>query len=176
MNRYVQNLALVFILIYSLGNTVSAAVSKSAQFPIKISIDNFGVYQLLDKTQQSFSADTTAGYSSVIDTRLVTPGNRVPLKKGVVFGFKFSIADTSTDEEWVPVLIQIKHPPTTNYLGKQSVGFSKTDNARLKADGRYHNGAFYVFSESYEMVAGQWNISVIYRGDMLVSKEFTVME
>ena len=176
MNRRLQQLALVFMLLYTLANPVSAAVGKVAQFPIKITIDDFGVYQLLGKNQQFFSADTTAGYSSVIDTRLIASGSHVPLRQGVVFGFNFFIADASTDEEQVPVLIQIKHPQTTNYLGKQSVGFSKIDSARLKADGHYHNGAFYVFSEPYEMVAGEWTITVTYRGEMTVSKIFTVVD
>ncbi len=44
-------------------------------------------------------------------------------------------------------------------MGKPSTGFSKAGVARIKADGRYHNGAFYVFSERREMAAGEWKIS-----------------
>ena len=174
--RLAGNKKSLFLLLFLLSGAVSAAVDKSAQFPIRMTIVDSGIYQLLDKSQQSFIADSTAGYSSVINTKLLSPDPVVPLRQGVVFGFNFAITDTTTDAQWVPVLIQIKHPQTTNYLGQRSVGFSQTSAARLKADGSYQNGAFYMLSESYEMVAGEWQIAVIYRDEIVVSKKFLVRE
>lgn len=153
-----------------------ASVEHGGRFPIRIEIADFGIYQKLDTSQKAFSAKTTAGYASVISTSLVKQVEEIPLQKGLVFGFNFFITDHSTDQEWVPIKIKIKHPKTKNYLGKTAYGFTKPSAARLKADGSYHNGAFYVFSESYEMVAGDWHITIIYRGEITATKRFKVVE
>ena len=166
----------LLLLLFCIGmGSVQAAVEKQLRFPARLTIDNYGIYQLIETTQQSFTADATAGYESVINTRLLAKVKTIPLQKGVVFGFNYSIADASTQQAWVPVTIQIQHPLTTNYLGQQSLGFTRKSSARLKSDGRYHNGAFYVFSEPYEMVAGDWVITVTYGDEVIVSQRFKVI-
>ena len=174
INTIFYNNRLLFLSLFLLSDSALSSVDKAAQFPIRMTVVDSGIYQLLDKGQQAFIADSTAGYGSVINTKLLSESNTVPLRQGVVFGFNFAITDTTTEAQWVPVLIQIKHPQTTNYLGRSSVGFSKTSSARLKADGSYRNGAFYVLSEPYEMVAGEWQIAVIYRDEIVVSRTFIV--
>lgn len=153
---------------------MATTIEESQAFPATIEIQDFGLYKLLDTREREFEAGTTAGYASVISTRHLVETTDVPLKSGVVFGFNFVITDARADGEWVPVVIRVQHPDTVNYLGKRSTGFSKAGAARLKTDGRYHNGAFYIFSESYEMVPGEWVISVIYRDSVSVSRRFTV--
>jgi hypothetical protein len=155
---------------------LEAAVDEDAKFPIRIQIENYGLYQLLGKNEQSFSPGSTAGYGSVINTRFIEQVKTITLKKNEVFGFKYSINDTSTEDEWVPVVVHIKHPQTTNYLGQVSYGFSEKSAAKLKSDGRYHNGAFYIFTEEYEMIPGEWTVSVIYRNEFVVRKRFNVIE
>lgn len=152
----------------------SAAVDSASAFGARIDIENYGIYQLLDKKEKSFDADATAGYSSVISTRHLRTSLLVPLVKGTVFGFNYAITDTAVDSQWIPVVIEIRHPETTNYRGARSTGFKENSAAHLKADGRYHNGAFYIFSEPYEMVAGVWTISVIYRDRVVASRRFIV--
>lgn len=166
----------LLVLLFVFTGSASATVEHGGRFPIRIEIADFGIYQKLDTAQRAFSAETTAGYASVISTSLVEQVDEIPLQKGLVFGFNFYITDHSTDQEWVPIKIKIKHPKTKNYMGKTAYGFTKPSAARLKADGSYHNGAFYVFSEPYEMVEGDWHITVIYRGEITVTKRFRVVE
>lgn len=151
-----------------------AAVDSAPSFPVRVSIENYGVFQLLDTNERAFSANTTAGYASVIATRLLTQTDKIPLQEGLVFGFNYVINDSQAQTSWVPVTIQIQHPETTNYMGQSVRGFSQEGGARLKPDGGYHNGAFYVFAEPYEMVAGEWIISVTYKNDNVVSKRFWI--
>ncbi len=171
-----NNYFISFLFLFLSAFEVFSAVDKSGELPIKGAIIDFGVYQLLDKGSRSFIADSTAGYERVIGTKLLSQGLSVPLQQGTVFGFNFAITDTTIDEQWVPVEVQIKHPPTTNYLGQRSSGFSKSSGAKLKADGRYQNGVFYVLSESYEMVSGEWQVAVIYRDEIVLSKTFLVLD
>lgn len=139
-----------------------------------IHIVDYGLYQLLNKSDQSFNPESTAGYESVINTRLLEKTDVIALKKHRVFGFNYAINDPGAAEEWVVVKIKISHPPTANFLGQQSNGFSRNSAARLKADGRYHNGAFYVFTEDFEMVPGLWVVNVIYRDEVIASQSFSI--
>lgn len=152
----------------------ATTIEEPAGFAATIEIQDFGIYELLDTREREFEAGTTAGYASVISARHLRETSEVPLRGGTVFGFNFVITDAGAGSEWIPVVIRVQHPDTVNYLGKRSTGFTKASAARLKADGRYHNGAFYIFSESYEMVPGEWAISVTYRDSVSVSRRFTV--
>lgn len=163
-----------FILALFLCAPAVSAKELAGNYPIRIMIKDYGRYELLEKSATRFKADSTAGYDSIIQTRFLEATTQVPLKEGQVFGFNFMIEDNTVDVEWVPVIIQITHPTTRNYLGHSSEGFSQQSYARLKADGRYHNGAFYVFSEDYELKPGEWLIKVIYRNEMTASKMFEV--
>ncbi len=165
---------LLFFVTCGLFSSVVNAVEVAGNYPIRIMIKDYGRYELLEKSTSRFQADSTAGYDSIIQTRLLEATTQVPLKEGQVFGFNFMIEDNTVDVEWVPVIIQITHPTTKNYLGHSSEGFSQQSYARLKTDGRYHNGAFYVFSEDYELKPGEWLIKVIYRNEMTASKMFVV--
>ncbi len=152
-----------------------AAASVDVPLSASIRIENYGLYQLLEKSDQSFNPESTAGYESVINTRFLEKTDVITLEKRRVFGFDYAINDPGTAEEWVAVDIKISHPVTINFLGQQSTGFSRKSAARLKADGRYHNGAFYVFTEEYEMVPGLWVISVIYRGEYVARQSFSIV-
>ncbi|WP_169714048.1 DUF3859 domain-containing protein [Oceanicoccus sagamiensis] len=164
----------VFLLLVFSSLPSFAAAGVDAPLTASIRIENYGLYQLLDKSDQSFNPESTAGYESVINTRFIEKTDVIALKKNRVFGFNYAINDPNTAEEWVVVDIKISHPLTTNFLGHQSTGFSRQSAARLKADGRYHNGAFYVFTEDYEMVPGLWVVSVIYRGEFVARQSFSI--
>ena len=152
-----------------------AVVDADNDFLVTLDIHDFGLYKLLEKSAPSFNAEVTAGYDRIIQTQLIQTTTAVPLKKGQVFGFSYRIEDSMADSEWIPVIIKITHPKTKNYLGHYSTGFTKKSFARLKSDNLYHNAVFYVFSEDYEMVAGDWVLSVSYQGDKVLSKTFTVV-
>jgi hypothetical protein len=152
-----------------------SAAAIDTPLTASIRIENYGLYQLLDKSDQSFNPESTAGYESVINTRFLEKTDVISLKKNRVFGFNYAINDPSTAEEWVAVEIKISHPAATSFLGRPSQGFSRKGAARLKADGRYHNGAFYIFTEDYEMVPGLWVVTVIYRGEFIARQSFSII-
>ena len=184
MNRLKVTLAMaVLLFIHSavfhstlVHSSAVAAVKAVTQLPVQIGITDFGIYHLSGATDSAFDGGTTAGYASVINTRLDKVTRKIPLQQQLVFGFNYTIDDCSTAAEWVPVVIQIRHPLTSDYLGQTSVGFSQQSAARLKADGRYHNGAFYIFTEPYEMVTGEWTITVSYHDEVTASQSFYVFD
>ncbi|MGK0499786.1 MAG: hypothetical protein ACJAYG_001431 [Oceanicoccus sp.] len=169
-----DKIIVVFISAISLIPALAQAAA-GAILPAAISIKDFGIYQLLSKKQQSFNADTTAGFESVIDVRLLKKTQQIPLQQGLVFGFNYRIEDIVAEADFVEVELSIVHPETQNFLGKSSAGFSKVNTARLKTDGYFHNGAFYIFSQPEEMLAGEWVISVRYKERYIASRRFNVV-
>lgn len=157
-----------------LASLCFSSVESAPDFTPTIVIEDFGVYQLLDKKERAFKAETTAGYESLISARHVKSTQQISVASDKVFGFTYAIADATVNTDWVPVVLEIRHPDTVNYLGKRSNGFKKLSSARLKADGRYHNGAFYIFTEPYEMVPGEWVITITYGTSASVTKRFTI--
>lgn len=149
-------------------------MESSPEFTPEIVITDYGVYRLIDKTERAYKAGTTAGYASVIHAEHLKTTDDVQLTRDTVFGFNYEIIDATARTDWISVVIDVQHPDTVNYLGKRSTGFRKLSAARLKSDGRYHNSAFYIFSETYEMVPGEWVITVSYGTHVSVSKRFTV--
>lgn len=164
----------MLIILLSMSLSVQAAVDRHSQFAATMTMANYGIYELLEKTQRQFSANTTAGYESVIRARLVEKTTTIPLRKGVVFGFNYQITDHAVNQQWVPVVVEYKHPELRDFLGRLRSGFKRKSAARLQPDGHFSNGAYYIFSEPEEMVAGQWQISVIYKGDIMTTQRFTV--
>ena len=173
MTRKALIAAFVLLYVFSIHANAASVVSD-VNFPVKLSIKNYGIYSLVERSDKAFVADATAGYSSVVTAKLLDQTHRIPLKQHTVFGFNYIIEDHSSNSLWVPVEIQITHPPTTNYLGHESRGFRKQSSAKKKADGGYHNSAFYLLSEPYELVAGKWSISVTYRGEHVLKVDFVV--
>lgn len=161
-------------LILLLNVSVQAAVDPYGQFAAKTAINDYGIYELLEKTQRQFSANTTAGYNSVIKTRLLEKTTQIPLRKGVVFGFNYQITDHAVNKQWVPVVLEYKHPELRDFLGRPRSMFLRNSAARLQSDGRFGNGAYYIFSEPEEMVSGEWQIRVIYNGDVVAAKHFSI--
>ena len=167
LKRYWQLLCLCWLPV-----GVYAVVQTPDALPPSVEVTSHGVYKLIKKGQRLFDADTTAGYSSVINATLLRETTAVPIVPNQVFGFAYAITDLSTNDEWVPVIIDFTHPPMQNFYGKTSEHFSIQSAAHRAGDGRFHNSAFYVLSKPYEMVAGEWNIRLIYRDRTVVSRRF----
>ena len=163
-----------FLILLWLSFSAQAAVDHRGQFAAKITIDHYGVYKLLEKNQRQLSVDSTAGYNSVIKAALLEKTTQIPLQQGKVFGFTYQITDHAVNQQWVPVTIEYKHPQLHDFLGRLRTGFTRKSAARLQADGRFSNGAYYIFSEPEEMIAGEWQIRVIYLGDIIATQRFTV--
>lgn len=167
----------VWILLSLLTVSVFAKASvDNHALPPAIAIKDYGVYRMIARRGRYFSPVDTAGYRSVVETALSRSTTDVELVKNQVFGFNYVITDDTASGPWVPVTIEFTHPETLNFYGQPSRGFILQSAAKLHPDGRYHNSAFYVLTEAYEMVAGDWVIKVVYRGQAVATKTFTLSQ
>lgn len=169
-------LRLSCLIIFLASSQVFSAIETGIKLEPRLSIESFGIYQNLNQTELSFSADSTAGYHTVIDTELLKKTDVIPMQPDVVFGFKYVLEDIGVDAEWVPVEFEIKHPLMKSYLGKPSAGFKTASSAHKKADGRFRNGVYYVLREGHEMVPGKWQLTVRYNSSIVATQSFVVKE
>jgi hypothetical protein len=155
----------------------SSLASQGPKQPYAVSLStlDFGRYQLLQTTDRKFTPSATAGFQSVVRTRVLQQSEQLLLEQGLVFGFNYRIVDDHAGTQWVPVVLHYRHPTMIDYTGASSTGFSKQGFARLQADGSYQNGAFYIFSKEWEMVPGEWEISVSYRGEHQLQQRFDIV-
>lgn len=163
------------LLVVLLTTAMPVTALQLAQPGLYASIIEFGRYRLENLRERQYAAESTAGYSSVVQAALLEEGNRVPVRLGEAFGYRFAISDSQRDAEWIPVEIRISHPPIADHRGNIREGFVMRSAARRGADGQYRNAAYYILSEPRELTAGRWEISVVYHGQRLLSQAFDLI-
>jgi hypothetical protein len=94
------------------------------------------------------------------------PTDTVPLKQGIGFGFRWTASGFSSRER-VVVTYRISHPPITRPDGKTLRGFTE-DLPYDAPGGEIETTDCYFLSERHELVAGEWELAIVYRGKELV--------
>lgn len=171
MSSLLRCLALAGLIVLALP----ATAAQLAQPAIYASVIESGRYRLEKLRERQFAAETTAGYSSVVEAALLEAGHRVPVRLGEAFGLRFAISDLTRNGEWIPVEVHISHPPIPDHRGELRTGFVMQSAARRGRDGQYYNAAYYILSEPRELAAGTWEIAVVYRGQRLLSQSFELV-
>ena len=124
----------------------------------------------------------TSSGKRVVERGYVTEGGRtfqsagtnVDLVKGVSFGFDFRIDGAPTDRP-LRLTHLITHPkmkkPDGTTLEKQTF-----DRDVMGTGGTINGKLWYTLREDFELVPGDWTLSVLHDGSVLVEERFTVRE
>ena len=139
---------------------------------MQVELIDSGRYRILQREPRRADGATTAGYSSVVKTELLSDSTQVPLRLGEAFGFRFRLRPQQASGVWLPLQIVFHHPSLIDVRGQRSEGFVIDSAARRDSDGSYRNGAYYVLSDARELVAGRWRIELVHDGRTLISREF----
>jgi hypothetical protein len=137
-------------------------------------IVNFGIYEVVKKGMRYEHKESTAGYTEKGgDLVLVETTTEVPLKKGIAFGIEWEAQGLPS----IPIKItwRVKHPRTTKPDGTVSAGFDETLRVRPKEGKIGRRFDCYILSEDWEMLPGEWCLSVVYEGKVLCEKVFHVL-
>jgi Domain of unknown function (DUF3859) len=132
-------------------------------------------FGLCERTEEEryLHQESTAGYATLAELQLTVPTDTVPLKQGIGFGFRWTASGFSSRER-VVITYRISHPPITRPDGKTLRGF--TEDLPYDAPGEeIETTDCYFLSERHELVAGEWELAIVYRGKELVAKRFTVV-
>ncbi len=145
------------------GATVSKAIVSGT-------VLEYGIYAYGGKMHTVKSPGTATGtvsYDDPEDVRLSRETKRVPLTKGLIFGYKWRLQGLKDDRP-VEITYRVKHPPIVNHKGVQS----EKSEVRMQIapiGGACEMIASYRLSEDYELVPGIWTISV-FLGDQVVTE------
>jgi hypothetical protein len=114
--------------------------------------------------------DSTAGYASRGNVIIGAETDRIPLHKGVGFGYYWHASGLAPTAE---VKYLIRHPPITRKDGKRVESFEETLQLQT-VEGELETADCYFLDEDYELVPGDWTITLLVHDQVLVTKTFHV--
>jgi len=170
-------------LFFAIAITTTVAMStlgcfscKEASKPktsITARVVDYGIYKSIDPGTAYPHPESTAGYAMQgVKVTLINRTTKVPLQKGIVFGFEYEAEGFPPDVSAL-IIYRVKHPPITKPDGKITNGFDEPFPS-MPTGGKLKTGIYYQLSEDWELVPGEWSITVIYEDTILVEKVFEV--
>ena len=154
-------------------------VSVAGLPPVQGKVLCYGIIGVRGDTKEITvkSPETLSGFSRRSDREpiLLVPTNRIPAKIGVRFGMKFEISDVPEPDGLAQVTVIVRYPPITKPDGTVSVGFKRSEEAPVKK-GKVTGWWWYSFDHDYELVTGDWEIEIQFRGQKICSQTFKVFK
>lgn len=160
------------IYFYVLNCLFLSVVTLSVQAAPQAKIIERGYYQFTEETERLTQPAATSGYVTSGETELVKDTQRIPLKKGRLFGFRFQIFGVEKNIGVIPLELVVVHPEMKKPDGSLSVGYRYNMNLTLR-NGMVEDKAGYVLSEDFEMVEGDWHFEFLFMNKPLLKQTFT---
>jgi len=117
--------------------------------------------------------EATAGYASRGSMLIGTPTDTVPLHKGIGFGYLWEARDLPPAFE---LTYRIQHPPIVRKDGRRVEMFEETVQRQAADDGTFQTADCYFLDEDVELVPGDWTITLLVQGRVLVTRTFHVVK
>jgi len=130
-------------------------------------------YGLCDSgsTKQDYAQpDATAGYASRGNVIIGRTTDRIPLHKGVGFGYLWQATGLAPAFD---VKYRILHPPITRKDGRRVDSFEETLHLQ-SVDGAFETADCYFLDEDYELVPGDWTITLRVQDEVVLTRTFHV--
>lgn len=140
------------------------------------SVIEYGLYEYGGTKHTVTSPDTatgTASYGDPEDMRLLKQAKIVPLRKGLIFGYKWRIQGLK-DGRPVDILYHVKHPPIVNLKGVRSERSEKQIQV-TPIGGAYEIVSSYKLFEDYELVPAIWTITILLGNQVIAEMSFQVV-
>jgi len=159
-------LALVFLTSCATYNEVNTPIAE---------INSYGVYKISSDTVSYIAENAATGYASLSEYEtLLKETTEIPALKCISFGYKYEIRDfpESLDDK---ITMVVKHPLMKNYLGMKS-NITRGDLPLELENGVYKDSIIYMMRHDYEVLQGEWELQILYRENILLTKTFNVYE
>ncbi len=135
-------------------------------------LKNFGVIEIQDYGVEFNNSDATAGYShELVKMKIANRTEFIELKQDITFGIEWCLDGIT--EDVVDFALATRHPKTTDSSGKvktSSIAYFTGESKK----GRFCSIDAYSLSESWELVEGDWVLSIIYNDQEIVKKKFVI--
>ncbi|WP_319239494.1 DUF3859 domain-containing protein [uncultured Propionivibrio sp.] len=113
---------------------------------------------------------STAGYATNGPLKIVQETNTIPLQKNIGFGFAWRAKNIPPQAK---VIYLVEHPAITRPDGTTLEHFEEPLLTQSEG-GQIESIDCYMLSEDYELVPGQWSLSIYYQGVQLVRQTFHI--
>jgi hypothetical protein len=125
--------------------------------------------------EKEYNIPGTKGEKSIIleEPQISETTTKIPMKKGTRFGFKWQMLGVPTDQP-LEITYRYKHPPMVEPDGKKTESYDRPVTIQPE-NGKFESFDGYELSEDYELVPGNWTMSILYNDKVLVSKTFQVV-
>jgi hypothetical protein len=141
--------------------------------PFRAVLLESGIFRIDGPVTDEPAANTAAGRISEHEgARLLEATDRVKAKLGMSFGIRYRL-DGVKDGEVTDLQMRTLHPPMQGPSGKpqtRSTASTVVDGAGGVAEG----DVIYTLSEPFEVLPGRWTFQLLYKGSVILSKDFTV--
>lgn len=138
-------------------------------------IIEYGEYSNVVMIRRIKSPSTNSGYTKILEDPQVIGGSSdmINAKIGTVFGIRYEISNLPTNIAEIEVLRVVRYPPMTMPDGRVSTGFSYVERPDVE-NGFVRKWSGYSFDWEYEIVEGDWEIEIQYKGKTLCSQKFII--
>jgi Domain of unknown function (DUF3859) len=151
----------------------SHIASSQAQARFQVSITAYGLFEALGDHNDREVASTAAGKVAAHDSsRHVETTTTLKARRGVTFGFKYQVRGLD-DGQHEGFAMRAVHPAMIGPSGRAST-VSEAPVVLFSDGGVAEDDLFYILSKDFEVLPGEWRLEVLYRGQVVVSKTFTL--
>ncbi|NOX91441.1 MAG: DUF3859 domain-containing protein [Gammaproteobacteria bacterium] len=158
--------------IYISGFILLSTIMATVQAAPQVKIIERGYYEFTENTERLTHPLSTSGYVTRGKARLVKETQRIPLKKGRLFGFRFHIYGIEKNIGVIPLELVVIHPEMKKPDGSLSTGYRYNIDLKLN-NGMVEDKTGYSINEDYEMVEGDWQFEFLFMNKTLLKQTFT---
>lgn len=150
-----------------------AQAARPAPFPFQIEVLDEGQYTPVGQMVIRPSESTASGRAGVHEgMRHISPSREVEARLGAVFGFTYRVKGLPEGKVHGFEMRAI-HPPMQSPGGKVST-VSSVPVVLDSELGEAYNDLVYRLSEERELLPGKWTLQILYRGNAVLTRDFTV--
>ena len=149
-----------------------ATFSASVFAAPKAEVFEYGYYEFTTGSERLPNEITTSGYVTRGVAKLVKKTEKIPLKRGRLFGFRFRIFGMNRTVGVIPLELVVTHPEMKKPDGSLSTGYRYKMDLTLK-DGAVEDKTGYRVNEAFEMVEGDWLFEYRFMDKTLIKHTFT---
>lgn len=138
----------------------------------KAKVLEYGYYEFTKGSERLANSTTTSGYVTRGAAKLVEKTEKIPLKRGRLFGFRFRIFGLDKSVGVIPLELVVTHPEMEKPDGSLSTGYRYLMSLSL-SNGAVEDKTGYRVNEEFEMVEGDWQFEYRFMNKTLIKRTFT---
>ncbi len=144
------------------------------EIPLSGHITKCGVYMYSYEGKKIAESSSATGYVTEGGRIFVSSSTNIALAKGIAFGFDLQIEGAPTNQPLRLTHI-IKHPKMRKPNG-EIVDQQTFDRDVKSVNGVITGSLWYTLREDYELLPGEWTISILSGNTILAEKKFIIVK